>query len=59
MLNIFTSVSENELLSKGHSMGGSGMQESDSTIYQIQVLKKFKQNARASYCLVIPLLFVI
>lgn len=59
VLNIFTSVSENELLSKGHSMGGSGMQESDSTIYQIQVLKKFKQNARASYCLVIPLLFVI
>lgn len=58
MLNVFSSVSENKLLSKGHSMGGSGMQESDSTIYQIQVLKKFKQNAHASSCLIIPLLAI-
>lgn len=47
VLNIFSSVSENKSLAKGHSGGSSGMPESDSKIYQIAVLNKFKLNARA------------
>lgn len=34
MLNIFSSVSEDKPLSKGHSRGSSGMQESDSKTYK-------------------------
>jgi len=41
VLNIFSSVSENKSLSKGHSRGSSGMPESNGKIYQIATLNKF------------------
>lgn len=59
VLNIFSSVSENKSLSKGHSRGSSEMPESDSKIYQIAVLNKFKLNGRALYYLIIALFFAI
>lgn len=59
VLNIFSSVSGNKSLSKGHSRGSSGMPESDSKIYEIAVLNKFKLHARALCCLIIALFFAI
>lgn len=59
VLNIFSSVSENKSLSKGHSRQSSEMPESDSKIYQIAVLNKFKLSARALDCLIIDLFFAI
>lgn len=59
VLNIFSSVSENKSLAKGHSRGSSGMPESDGKIYQIAVLNKSKLNARALYCLITALFFAI
>lgn len=59
VLNIFSSVSENKSLGKGHSRGSSGMPASDSKIYKIAVLNKFKLNARALYCLIIALFFAM
>lgn len=59
VLSMFSSVSENKSLSKGHSRQSSEMPESDSKIYQIAVLNKFKLSARALCCLIIDLFFAI